>query len=430
MLTFEPHSPGYDTERAAFQTNSGYRPALVVGATSAADVRAAVRLAAERNLPVAVQSTGHGLAPTGEPGVLITTHRMRELAIDPIERTARVAAGVRWGEVLDAAAPHGLVPLLGSAPHVGVPGYTVGGGLSLFGRAFGWAADRVRELEVVTADGELQRAVPGSDLYWALLGGGANLGIVTELTFELVPMPELWAGGLFFDADLIPEALRTWTEWTPTVPDTLTSSIAVIPYPDFPGVPDLLRGRRVAHIRITQAGPAADALVTPLRALGPFLDTLGPMKLTEVGTIYSDPTTPAPYYSTNRLLRDADALTTRRLLAHTPAGPHITELRHLGGALASPAPNAVGGRDAKYLATITTLRPEQATAAAHEALFAALAPWTSGGRFRNFLTDPAQARYPRRLHELKARLDPAGRFGLLPGTTTVACTTQGNHHGR
>ncbi|MGO1054552.1 FAD-binding oxidoreductase [Crossiella sp. CA198] len=421
MLTFEPHSPGYDTERAAFQTNSTYRPALVVGATSAAEVRAAVRLAAGRNLPVAVQSTGHGLPPTGEPGVLITTHRMRELTVNPAERTATVAAGVRWGEVLEAAAPHGLVPLLGSTPHVGVIGYTVGGGLSLFGRAFGWAADRVRALEVVTADGELQHVRPGSDLYWGLLGGGANLGIVTELTFELVPMPELWAGGLFFDAELIPEALRVWTEWTTTVPDTLTSSIAVIPFPDFPGVPELLRGRRVAHIRIIQAGPASDDLVAPLRALGPFQDTVGPMKLTEVGTIYNDPTTPAPYHSTNRLLRDADALTTRRLLAHTPNGPHIVELRHLGGALASPARNAVSGRDARYLATITTLHPEPGTAATHEALFAALTPWTSGDRFRNFLTDPAQARYPRRLHELKARLDPAGRFGVLPQNPDTAC---------
>nr|WP_042178740.1 FAD-binding oxidoreductase [Kibdelosporangium sp. MJ126-NF4]CEL13391.1 probable oxidoreductase [Kibdelosporangium sp. MJ126-NF4]CTQ99080.1 probable oxidoreductase [Kibdelosporangium sp. MJ126-NF4] len=423
MLTFEPSSADYDTERAGFQTHSDYRPALVAGAVSAADVRAAVALAAERDLPVTVQSTGHGLPPTGRPGVLVTTHRMRELTVDPVERTVRVGAGVRWAEVLDAAAPHGLVPLLGSAPHVGVIGYTLGGGLSLFGRPFGWAADRVRSLEVVTADGALQEVGPGSELLQGLLGGRAALGIVTAMTFELLPLPELWAGGLFFDTGLIPDALRVWAEWTATVPDTLTSSIAVIPFPDFPGVPEPLRGRRVAHLRITQAGPAADDLLAPLRALGPLLDTLGPLPLTEVGSIYNDPTTPAPFRSSNRMLRAADALTTRRLLAHTPPGPHIVELRHLGGALATPAANAVGDRDAAYLATVTTLAPDADTPAAHEALFTALAPWTSGGRFRNFLTDPAEARHPRWVHELKARLDPAGRFGVLAEgqKPTTAC---------
>ena len=53
---------------------------------------------------------------------------MDEVRIDPQARTATVGAGARWQQVIEAAAPHGLAPLNGSSPTVGVVGYTLGGG--------------------------------------------------------------------------------------------------------------------------------------------------------------------------------------------------------------------------------------------------------------------------------------------------------------
>jgi FAD/FMN-containing dehydrogenase len=71
--------------------------------------------------------------------------------------------------VLDAAAPHGLTGACGSTSDVGVVGYTLGGGLPLLGRAIGFASDRVRSLDVVTADGRLHHvgADHDADLFWA-----------------------------------------------------------------------------------------------------------------------------------------------------------------------------------------------------------------------------------------------------------------------
>lgn len=115
MQTFTPDQPGYREEIAGFQTGITSTPRLVVAATSADDVAAAVRLAAERDLPVSVQATGHGLREPAE-GVLISTRRMTGVTIDPDRAVARVEAGTTWGSVITAAAEHGLAPLSGSSP--------------------------------------------------------------------------------------------------------------------------------------------------------------------------------------------------------------------------------------------------------------------------------------------------------------------------
>ncbi|GAA2648960.1 FAD-dependent oxidoreductase [Streptomyces vastus] len=119
-------------------------------------MRAAVQFAVSRDLAVAVQSTGHGVTVLDEGGVLISTKRMADVTVDPQGRYARIEAGARWEQVVACAEPHGLVPPSGSAGHVGVAGYTLAGGMGLLAREFGYAADHVRALDVVTADGELR----------------------------------------------------------------------------------------------------------------------------------------------------------------------------------------------------------------------------------------------------------------------------------
>ncbi|MEU5860906.1 FAD-dependent oxidoreductase [Nonomuraea sp. NPDC047529] len=139
-----PGDPGYDDETARFNTvATPARPAVVVGARDVTDVRKAIAHARSAGLRVAIQATGHGLSTPTDGALLINTRRMTGLSVDPATRTARVEAGVRWGQVVDAAAGHGLTPPNGSSPLVGAIGYTLGGGLPVLGRTLGWAADRV-----------------------------------------------------------------------------------------------------------------------------------------------------------------------------------------------------------------------------------------------------------------------------------------------
>jgi len=72
-----PGDPGIDAETAGFNTAVRHRPSVVVGATSASDVAAAVRYAARAGVPVGVHATGHGGA-SSEAAVLVTTKRMAD----------------------------------------------------------------------------------------------------------------------------------------------------------------------------------------------------------------------------------------------------------------------------------------------------------------------------------------------------------------
>ncbi|RAJ43054.1 FAD/FMN-containing dehydrogenase [Kitasatospora sp. SolWspMP-SS2h] len=446
-----PGSEGYDTECAGFQTAYRHRPALVVGAATADDVRAAVGFAAARRWPIAVQGTGHGIsAPLRGEGVLITTRRMNRVEVDARARTARMEAGALWKDVMREAARYGLAPLNGSSPGVGVAGYLLGGGTPLLGREFGYACDHVHGVDLVLADGTPRRVTAESDpeLFWALRGGGANFGAITSIETELVPITGVYGGGLFFDAaDDATDILRAYADWSLTVPEQLTSSIGLMTYPPVPAFPEPLRGRYAAHIRIAFNGSRAEGerLIAPLRAVGPRLvDTVDEMPYARVGSIFGDPDFPHSYYGSNILLRGLDSSAPRMLSDLT--GPDvvprcIVDLRHLGGAMSRPpaVPNAVGGRTAQYLLRVlngavgpTGEDPFADARPVHRRLRRAFEPWTVG-RSLNFVYGDGRPSPPDevrefydpgaydRLTRLKARYDPDNLFrsnhNLRPAST-------------
>ncbi|MEU5044687.1 FAD-binding oxidoreductase [Streptomyces griseorubiginosus] len=421
-------------EVTSFQTGFALRPDHVVPVRSSEDVVAAVRHAADARLPVSVLATGHGLPGAVEGGVLVSTRHMDRVTVDARARTARVQAGVRWRDVVAAAVPHGLAPLNGSAPGVGAVSYTLGGGLGILAREFGYAADHVRSLDVVTGDGELRHVTEGSELYWGLLGGGHHLGVVTELEIGLVPVRTLYGGSLAFDGrEVAPRALlRAYEEWTRTVPSTLTSSFAAVPYPDLPALPPQLRGRYVVSVRVAYTGTGGDRLLAPLREFGPVLaDTLREMPYADSHTIHSDPDVPHSYYGDSAVLSALDVERAGELLertgpdvgdggpparAHASVGQVVVQINHLGGALARPAPNSVPYREGRFLARLLAMGGRQQARALLDPALRLLAPDTLG-RSVNFafgagdrtegLHDPDTRK---RLAGLESRYDPASLF--------------------
>ncbi len=421
MQTFRPGHDGYAEEISGFQTSVTTQPAVVAAAESADDVVAAVNHAAEHDLSVAVQATGHGRT-AGTEGLLISTRRMTGIEIDAGKQTARVEAGVRWGAVIEAAAKHGLAPLSGSSPDVGVVGYTLSGGFGLLARRHGRAADHVRAIDVVTPDGEHRTVTPGSELFWALLGGRAGFGIVTALEFDLVPVTELYGGGLYFDAADLPVVLRAWRTWAVAAPDELTTSIAVVGLPDLPFLPAPIRGKHVVNVRIAYLGEGGDQLVEPLRTAAPILlDTLKPLRYTDSGSIASDPPHPHPYHGTNATVEVLNDAMLASIVEH--ADPEtVLIIDRLGGELARR--DAIGvGWDSKAEFVVRALSVVEdgveTVRRAHAKLVDALAPWSTG-RLLPFLYGEHSAAelataFPAgdraRLDQLKAKYDPAGRFG-------------------
>ncbi|MFI6872818.1 FAD-binding oxidoreductase [Streptomyces sp. NPDC050400] len=429
-ITLRPGDAGYDDELAGFQTGFAQRPDVVFTAATADDVVAAVAHAAAEGLPVAVQATGHGLPDDTEGGVLVSTRRMTEVVVDPAARTVRIGAGARWGAVVEAAAEHGLAPLNGSAPSVGAVGYTLGGGLGILAREFGYTADHVRAVDVVTADATLRHVTHDSDpeLFGGLLGGGANLGVVTAIEVGLVPVTRLYGGSLAHDGRVTDPAdlVRDYVAWASTVPETLTSSLAALVYPDVPAMPPHLRGTYLVSVRIAFTGDAAEGerLVAPLRAaLGPAVsDTVREMPYGESHTIHSDPDFPHAYYGDSVFLDELDVAAVTELFALSgPAadGMHVVQLNHLGGALSRPALNAVPYRDAGWLVRILSPLGEggrDAARAHHARAFAAVEGHVVG-RSLNFAFgggDRPEGLYDaetrKRLADLKAAYDPANLF--------------------
>ncbi|WP_406049841.1 FAD-binding oxidoreductase [Kribbella sp. NBC_00889] len=403
MVTKE--SNGYDEARLGFQRRDPHRPDVIFPVTSVAEVEEAVRYAAEHDLRLAVQASGHGLAKGLDGGVLIATGAFNGVRVDPERKTAWIEAGATWQDVIDATTPYGLAPLSGSFPGVGAISYTLGGGLGLMARRYGYAADRVRRIEIVTPDGARQNAEDDAELFWALRGGGGNFGMVTGIEVDLFDVATLYGGSLYFDFLQNPTVLEVWAAWTRSVPDEVTSAIALVPLPDIPQVPEPLRGRYVAQVQLAILGEGGEDLIKPLRAIGePVLDTVGELPYTESGKIFAEPERPDSYRSRNALLSDLDpdALATLPKLAGPDASAMcVIGIRHLGGALGRQpdVPNAVGHRAASYSLTVLSPGEDDVTALHHSIL----EPWrgVTVGRLLNFSAGPLTG------DEIRAAFDPA-----------------------
>jgi hypothetical protein len=427
----------YDRERSGFNLALDHRPGLVLAAETAADIVAGVRFAADSALPVDIQATGHGAYGAMDGGLLITTRRLTDVVVDPANRTARVSAGATSGDVIRATAPHGLAAAVGSAPGVGFVSYCLGGGVGMLGRAYGWGADQVRSLSVVTADGRelVVTRDHEPDLFWALRGGGGNLAAVTEIEIELLPVAQLYGGCLFFAGERAGEILSLFRQCTATAPNELSLSVAFVALPDLPVLPPPIRGRYCGAVRVAYLGGTDDAaraaeaerLIAPLRGLPALLDSIRPLPLTEIGTVHADPAGPMPVHTDTTALRTGDAIDHLADLLE-PSAPFMLEVRQLGGALAdAPAePNAVGHRGAQFN-LFTSIYPGRDLLAATDAqrpIYDAAAPTSAGGPLRTFLPtqypDASSCYEPAiagRLTGLKTSWDPANLFRYAPGVT-------------
>ncbi|HMA34336.1 MAG TPA: FAD-linked oxidase C-terminal domain-containing protein [Chloroflexia bacterium] len=177
-------------------------PEAVVFPTTTAQVAAIVRYCNRERLCFTARGAGTGLSGGAIPvrgGVLVAFTRMnRILAIDPENRRAVVQPGVVNLHLSQATAAHGLyyVPDPSSQKACtigGNVGENSGGPHTLL---YGVTTNHVLGLEVVTPDGEIRRFGgagapdgPGYDLCGLFVGSEGTLGLVTEVTVRLTPLP-------------------------------------------------------------------------------------------------------------------------------------------------------------------------------------------------------------------------------------------------
>ena len=431
-----PGDEGYDAARRAWNLRAEHRPAVVALPEDSGDVQAAVRLAGDAGLGVGVLATGHGSTRPSDGALLLNTSRLRGVKVDAATGLARVQAGAVWTDVITAAARHGLSGLPGSSPHVGVAGFTLGGGFGWLGRRHGLAAHSVRRAEVITADGLMvcASAEESSELFWGLQGGTDNFGVVTDLEFALHPVSEVYGGNLYYPLDRAHEVLTFFAEWTRRAPAELTAAATFRKFPPLPVLPTALRGGSFIALRGAYCGDprAGERLVDEARAaLGPAaMDTFARMSTAAMAGISMDPVDPLGATGHCELVRELSPELVDTLV--DLAGPGASsplvmlELRQLGGALVGPpgSLSPLAHADAAYSlnAIGITATVEQADAVHRHlrVLAQAMLPHATGETYLNFLDadsatpERVRAAYSpadwERLVRLKDRYDPDNVF--------------------
>jgi FAD/FMN-containing dehydrogenase len=446
-----PGDEEFEAATQVFNLHAPLRPAAAVVARSVHQVRAAINYARSAGLSVQVHSTGHASANVRpmSGAVLIRTRLDGRVEVDPVRRVARIPAGATWGAVVEAAAGHGLAAPHGSSELVGAVGYLLRGGLSFYARRVGLAANAVRAIELVTADGEVRRVDAANDpqLFWALRGGGGGFGVVTGVEVGLFPATSVYTGATFWAATHAGELLDIWLKWTRNATWDATTSVRVLNLPAVPGVPAELSAGPVltvdgAVLATTPAGlPAArdhaEGLLAPMRAVArPVLDTWQSATPAAVLGIHLEPSEPVAVTGDHMLLGDLGGDGAAALLRHAldmPSPLVSVGLRQLGGALAVPDPEggALRHLDAAYAYSAAGVPADPATEAAIDdrlaELRAALRPWDTGRTAPTFVENLVQPQGHLDVDDVAAvdrvrlRVDPGGLFrgDVAPGTTML-----------
>ena len=338
-----PGDEGWDEARSCWNLSVDQRPAGVVAATGPEDVQAAVQFAARAGLRIAPQSTGHGSEVLGalEGSLLLKTSRMRGVSVDPDAGLARVDAGARAGEVGRGRRARSRPGARALAD--GWRDRPCAGRRHRLAEPDAWArgeqcqrARRRARIRRAPSRGRRQRA----GLFCALRGGGGRSAIATSLELRAHQLSELYGGMLVWPAARAGDVLALFRELTLDAPAALSLVFRFIAVPDVEGPPPPLRGRKIVAVIAVNVGGEPDC-VAQLRALGGTLaDTFKPIEPAELVRVAGDPEDPAPARGGGFMLDTITDETVERL-AHSIASDALSsltilELRHLGGALASP----------------------------------------------------------------------------------------------
>jgi FAD/FMN-containing dehydrogenase len=425
----------YDEVRALYNAMIDKRPRAIAQCVDAADVAETVRLAREAGVDLAVRGGGHngpGLGSVDE-GLMLDLSAMRGAIVDPDALTAQVLGGSLVGEVDHATGAFGLAAPFGIVSTTGVSGLTLGGGIGNLTRKLGLSIDNVLGFDVVLADGSFVHANEDSheDLYWALLGGGGNFGVVTAFTFKLSKVPSIVGGPTLWTLDRAPEILRWYREFLPNAPEELGGWFAFLTVPPVAPFPKELHLRKVCGIVWCYSGAPenADETFRPIRELRPDLDGLMEMPVAALNSAF-DPLYPAGdqwYWRADFFDNLSDeAIEAHLEFARTLPSPQSTmHLYPVDGAASriSAEATAWAYRDAKWAQVMVGVDHDAAMADELKEwtvrYWEALHPHSMGGAYVNMMmeegTERIRATYRHhydRLAQVKQQYDPDNLFHI------------------
>ncbi|MGV8907588.1 MAG: FAD-binding oxidoreductase [Propionicimonas sp.] len=272
---------GYDEARRVWNGTIDKRPELVVSCAGTPDVIEAIGYARSHDLGVSVRSAGHHVAGSAviDGGLVIDLGQLRTVAVDPATGRTRASGGAQIGDVDRATQVHSLAVPLGLVSETGVTGLTLAGGYGWMRRKYGLSCDNVLAAELVTADGTVRTvsAQENRDLFWALRGGGWDLGVVTALEYQAHPLgPDVYLPFLTFPVSEAAQVLANLRELVTGAPRGFAPIAVFWTFPEAEVFPEELWGEPFLGIVGPYVGDAAEGeqVCAPLRDLGTVLTDL------------------------------------------------------------------------------------------------------------------------------------------------------------
>jgi len=431
-----PGDAGYEDARTVWNSMIDRRPATVARCLGSADVIECVRFAREHDLLLCIKGGGHNIAglAVADGALMLDMSLMRGVWVDPDKRVARAQAGCLLGEVDRETQLHGLASVLGFISLTGVAGLTLGGGIGYLTRRWGWTADNVVGMDVVTADARLVRASrdENEDLFWGLRGGGGNFGVVTGIDYMLHRVgPEVVGGVVAWPASEAPRVLELYRTLAEQAPPELTLVALMRPAPPAPWLPKDRHGTPIVALLACHTGDPdeGEKAVSPIRSFGKSIgDVLTRRTYVQMQSLL-DATQPKGrrYYWKSEYLPRIESALCDAVIEHAAKirSPHSAViLFQMGGALnrLSQDHSPAGNRDARYLLNITGAWERSDDDGANiewaRQAWNDMRRFSTGGTYVNFLTEDDGADRTeaalggalQRLAQIKARWDPQNVF--------------------
>merc|ERR1719320_1507028 len=217
---YTPGQSGYEEKRKVMNAACTARPAVIVVPNFDQDVSFIIRATKANNMELSIRSGGHSYTCTNikEGGVHMDMRsfnkmEMVDTTLSPTGKALKLGPGRIWGDVLEFAPPTQYSYPHGQCKSVGVGGYLLGGGVNWLGtyNKYGYGAEHVLKMRVVTANGTILDLSPGTttihpkyhheekttlkndyhnDLFFAMRGAGSSFAIATEFLYQIYPQPE------------------------------------------------------------------------------------------------------------------------------------------------------------------------------------------------------------------------------------------------
>jgi FAD/FMN-containing dehydrogenase len=420
----------YDAARGVMMGGTDPRPAVIARPVDDADVAAVVAYARETGQPLAVRSGGHSSAghSSVDDGIVLDLRDLTRIDIDVDGRTAWVESGVTAGDFTVEAAKHGLAVGFGDTGSVGLGGLVTGGGVGYLVRKHGLTIDNLLAADVVTADGQVRRvdAANEPELFWAVRGGGGNVGVVTRFRLQLAELAQVVGGMLVLPATA--ETVAGFLAAAEEAPDELSTIANVMNCPPMPFVDESVHGSIVIMAMLCWAGDVEQgtAAMAPFVGLAePHANMLRPMSYPEMYPP-EDPDYHPTAVSRTMFLDGVDVGRAKAVLdalESSDAMLRVAQLRVLGGAASrvAEAETAYAHRSAKVMANVAAFYDgpdDQVAKLRWVEETSALLNTGDDRAYVNFLADEGEERvraaYPgatwERLAAVKATYDPQNLF--------------------